>query len=229
MYCYFILNFFMRPLQYSFLFLLGFLTILFSYPLLFEGVLVHAQSDTDQFYVNLTVDSGISITDCADINMSPNFGLTETKATGNTTCNVKTTDIDGYTVTIKAADDPAMQNQGLGGDIADYTETVSGTPEQWSTTSGTVEFGFSAVGDDVLSGFDDSGAITSCESNLTLGTTAQGWLGLDGLTEINVASSSSPTNQSGTDVTVCTGAEQNGGFSDSGTYQANLTLTATVQ
>lgn len=201
-----------------------------GYQFAIEPTSASAQSDTDQFYVNLTVDSGISISDCADASMSPNLGLTELKSVASTTCNIKTTDLDGYTLTLNetATDaDPAMENQGAGTDIIDYTEAVSGTADVWSVDASTVQFGVSAVGDDVDDEYD-AGSVTSCEGTGDLGT-AQKWVGFQNDTAINFSTRSSATTQAGVDTTFCFAAEQNGAFADSGTYQADLTATATVQ
>lgn len=212
-----------------------------GYAFVIEPATVAAQSDTDQFYVNLTVDSAISLTDCADVTLLPNLGLTSHKSIGQTTCNVKTTDSNGYTLKIRDNINifvigSTMMNQGAGSNIDNLT--VNGDTDLWSVDSNTVQFGFSAVGADVNHWLNDgdgaggNGPEGSCVSDVNnLGSTNHGYAPVPSgwMQDIFISGSGVTTPFDGTDTTFCFAVEQNGVFADSGTYQASIQVTTTTQ
>lgn len=184
---------------------------------------------TDDVVVNLTVTSGISITSPADVTMSP-LSVTTNTSTGHAIWNVKTNDTDGYTLAVKASASPAMVS---GGDsFADYTEAVAGTPDAWSVNASTYEFGFSALGSDVVNVNTDEYAatgVTTCDdgaASTTINTTLK-WEGFTTSDE-TIATDSDPTPTAGVDTRICFAAEQNTVYAPSGAYSATITATATA-
>ena len=188
----------------------------------FEPAKVGAVSD--EIIVELTVQSGISITSPNDVTMS-DMGTAVNTSTGFAVWNVKTNDPDGYTLAVKASTSPALRNGS--NSFADYTEALAGTPDTWSVDSGTFEFGFSALGTDVEVEYgtgqttcDDGAASSTVNTNLKF----------EGFTtsDETVATRSATTTTAGVDTRVCFAAEQNGVYAPAGLYQATITATATV-
>ena len=194
------------------------------YPVLEPG-LVLAQTDSDNVVVSLTVDSGISISDASNTSMSPNLSVSNDTSTGSTSWTVTTNDNAGYTLAVKATSSPALQNTATSDAFDDYSEAVSGTPDSWSVDSGKYEFGFSSYGTDVSTATWGSGG--TCGSG-DPGTTSMNYLGFT-TSDKQIASRATTTPYAGVDTTVCFGAEQNTVFAPSGTYQATVVATATVQ
>lgn len=183
---------------------------------------------SDEIIVNLTVESGISITSPADVTMS-NMGTAVNVSTGWAIWNVKTNDPDGYTLGVKASTSPAMRN-GISS-FADYTEATPATPETWSVTNA-VEFGFSGLGTDVVNVNTDQYAATgqtTCDNGVassTVNSTIK-FLGFE-TSDQTLASRGGTTTTSGVDTRICFAAEQDGVYADAGLYQATITATATA-
>jgi hypothetical protein len=171
------------------------------------------------------VTSGISITSPSDINLTA-LSTTQNSAVGSATWTVTTNNQAGYTLDVEASTDPALQDSGTSETFADYTEGTPGTPDTWSVSSA-YEFGFSGYGTDVPTG--TWGTDTDCIAGSDVPSAALNWRGFDGTTDIEIASASSETGTSGTASTLCVATEQEGIFAPSGTYQATITATATVQ
>lgn len=181
---------------------------------------------SDEVIVNLTVQSGISITSPADVTMS-NMGTAVNVSTGWAIWNVKTNDPDGYTLAVKATTTPAMRN-GVSS-FVDYTESTPGTPQTWSV-SNAVEFGFSGLGSDVINVSSDRFAATgqtTCD-NGSASTTVNATLRFLGFetSDQTLASRAATTTTSGVDTRICFAAEQNGVYADAGLYQASIIATA---
>lgn len=183
---------------------------------------VQAVTATDQVVITLTVDAGISITSPADTSMSQNLGVSANVATASTTWNVKTNNVLGYTLSVNASTSPAMQS--ASSTIPDYTPAVADTPELWSVSSGTYEFGYSAFGSRISTGAwgtdSDCNGATINDFSTTLkyqnfATTTR-----------QIATHSATTTTSGDDATVCYAVQQNGSYIPSGTYTARVTATA---
>ncbi|MES2436808.1 MAG: hypothetical protein V4519_02255 [Patescibacteria group bacterium] len=177
----------------------------------------------DTVIITLNVDAGISITSPADSSMSTNLGVSVNKAIATTTWNVKTNNNLGYTLAVKASQDPAMQS--AGDEVLDYTESVGGTPETWSVGASTAEFGYSAFGTDVPTGTWGTGS--QCSSTVNANSTTLKYVGFS-TSDKTIATRSSTTTPSGIDSTVCYAVEQNGFYIPSGTYTATITATATT-
>jgi hypothetical protein len=181
--------------------------VIFSYLETINGLV--AGEDTDSVIVSVTVVSSISIDNPADVALSPDIEETGT-ATGNVIWNVKTNHMGGWTLDVKASTSPALQ---VGGNsFADYTETVSGTPEIWSVDAADSEFGFNAEG-------------TYAESEFS----GSKYLGFDGTNRIQIAHRNAPSGGSGDDTTVNFQAEVGSSHNQPvGTYEATITATAST-
>lgn len=181
---------------------------------------------TDDVIVNLTVDSGISITSPADVTLgATNMGIAVDNAIGSATWNVKTNDPDGYLLTIKnAGTAPAMKGAGGIGNFANYTETVSNTPDLWSVDAGTYQFGYSVRGADV--NISTYGTGVNCGTGNTPSATLK--YRHASTSEITAATRSSTTTTAGIDTTACFAAGQNGVYAAAGSYSATITATATT-
>lgn len=189
-----------------------------------EPAAVGAQSASDNVTVTLTVDEEISITDGANVSMTPNIGLSSDTSTGGSTWNVKTNSNAGYTLAVKATSSPAMQHQTTGASFADYSPSTANTPDSWSVDNGNYEFGYSVYGTDAESDF---GSGTSCDGSGDPANTSNQYEGL-ATSDETVATRSTTTPSTGIDSTICFGAGQNGSFAPSGSYEATVIATATT-
>lgn len=166
----------------------------------------------------------VYLSDAGNVSMSPNLGLSENTSVGSVTWNVITDSSTGYQLLVKTSSNPAMIDTGNPSNtFDDYSENTPGTPETWSVDSNTIQFGFSAVGVDVLNDYD-SDSETSCESSGGLGGSSLKYEGLS-LTNVNIAQGSGSTGALGSDTTICFAAEQDGVFAAPGNYQAQITGT----
>jgi hypothetical protein len=99
----------------------------------------------------------LSLAGGADITLLPALpGITGGEANGSSTFTVVTDSPAGYSLTIEAANNPAMQ-RGDGANIANYTPT-STADFVFSIPSADAEFGFTPQGVDVISAFLDNGS-----------------------------------------------------------------------
>jgi hypothetical protein len=200
------------------------LTLMLVFPFI-EPAVLRAQSADDSIVVTQSVTSGISISSPSDINLTA-LSTTQDSAVGSAAWTVTTNNQAGYTLDVKASTDPALRDGSTSEEFTDYTEGVSGTPETWSVSSA-YEFGFSAYGTHVPGG--TWGTDTDCLAGANVPSAGLKWRGFDGTTDIEIASASSETGVSGVASTLCVATEQDGVFAPSGTYQATITATATVQ
>lgn len=191
-----------------------------------EPGLVSAQSDTDDVVVTLTVDEEISITDGANVTMTPNIGITSDTSTGASAWTVTTNANAGYNLNVQATSSPAMQHQTTGDSFADYSEATTDVPDSWSVDSGNYEFGFSAYGDDVSNATYGSG--NSCDGSGDPANTSMLYEGLETSDQI-IATRSSTTPTGGVTTNICFGAAQNNTFAPSGSYEATVVATANTQ
>lgn len=181
-----------------------------------------ADTDTDSVIVTLEVDSGITITDGLDVTMSPNIGVGADTSIGQTSWIVKTNNVNGYNLNVKASTAPALKHSNGTDFFMDYTEATSGTPETWSVASGGYEFGFSAFGEDVPVAW---GAGAGCGTNLTISTNGLKYVGFKP-TDKTIATRNSMTDGDGNQTNICFAAEQKDIYVPSGTYTATITATA---
>src|SRR3989344_1958823 len=111
---------------------------------------VSAATANDDVIVTLDVTTGITISDGADATMTPNLSIVSDSSIGSSSWLVKTNAALGYTMAVKASTTPALES--ATSSLANYTETVLGTPEAWSVGVGDKEFGYSAYGTDTPTG-----------------------------------------------------------------------------
>ncbi|MBP9771685.1 MAG: hypothetical protein KBD16_02050 [Candidatus Pacebacteria bacterium] len=190
------------------------------YPLV-EAQLVDAAADN--VIVTLNVDAGISITSPSDVSMSQNLGVSADTAVGSAVWNVKTNNAAGYTLAVKATTSPALASGA--NSVADYTPAVAATPETWSVSSGTAEFGFSAFGTHISTG--TWGTDSDCIAAAHVPSAGLKYRDFD-TSDITIGTSAATTTTAGIDSTVCFAAEQDGFYIPSGTYQATVVATATT-
>lgn len=177
-------------------------------------------------YISLTSPGNISMGSGAiSLSQDDVFG------TGNA-WTIKTDNPAGYILTFKTDQANSMDN---GTDqFTDYTEASTGTPDAWSVDVANYEFGFSVCGSDVSNSGKSWGA-DSGSAGCTCGTTntpssSLNWMGFTGTTAITVATSGSRTTTSGTDTSLCVGAEQGTDvFAPDGNYTASITATVITQ
>lgn len=198
-----------------------------------EPALAQAATANDTVIVTLNVDTGISITSPADTTMSTSLGVSTNSAIATTTWNVKTNSSGGYTLALKASSSPAMRlNSDVTKNIANFTETTPNTPEAWGTIgANTAEFGFSVFStstSDVSTGAWGTVGTSLCGATSTP-STALNYIGAS-TTDKTIATRTSTTTATGSDVVVCYAVAQGSNFYvSSGTYSAWFTATATTQ
>lgn len=190
----------------------------------FYPILENASAATasDNVIVTLDVDTGITISDGANVTMAPNIGVASDGSIGSSSWIVRTNSALGYTLAVKASASPALVSGA--NSFADYTEAVSGTPDVWSVGSGAYEFGYSAYGTDTPTGTWGTG--TSCgAAGVPTGT--QKYIGFE-TADRTIATRATTTSTSGITTTICFAAQQNAVYAPSGTYTATITATATT-
>jgi hypothetical protein len=185
----------------------------------------------DDVVVTLQVDSGISISNGADVTMAPHLGVDVNSSIGSSAWTVITNNTGGYSLTLKASSAPALvetlPTPGANS-FADYSPLHSGTPDYgsgtntWAATANTYQFAYSAYGNDTPTGIWGTGA--SCGTG---GATAvnQEYLGTSTSAQ-EIARKTTVTPVAGVTTNICFAAQQNGVFAPSGTYQATITGTA---
>ncbi|HNU95648.1 MAG TPA: hypothetical protein PKK32_01655 [Candidatus Paceibacterota bacterium] len=182
-----------------------------------------AIQDDDEVIVTLNVETGITISKEDDVTMLPTLGIASDTSIGQTSWTVKTNNVAGYNLNVKASSSPAMVHSNTVNSFADYSETSSGVPETWSVASGDYEFGFSAYGDDV----EDTtwGVGVDCGTSSTISTNDLNYLGFK-TTDKTIATRSSVTPNVGVETNICFAAEQKDVYAPSGVYTATITATA---
>lgn len=185
------------------------------------GLTNAANSVNDSVVVTLMVVSGISITHPDDAPMSTNIDMNQNTAIASSTWNVKTINTAGYSLTVEASSNPAMQASSTAW-IAD----APATPAVWATALGTATstFAFGAYGTDAISSLKGDTQCWVTNGNTPSATLK--WRGFTGTTPIQTATRASVTDPSGIDTTVCYAAGQNGVYIPSGSYSATVTATA---
>ena len=173
--------------------------------------------------VTLTVSEEISLTPPSAISMSPNITMSADSSIGNGTWTVTTNSQAGYTLDLHADDSDCLDCAATSEYFADATTTKN----TWSnlTSASTYIFGFSVYGDNV----GGWGSGSSCGAAGTPSATLH-YSGFNSTSDIQIASSTSATSQSGTATTMCVAAEQGSSvFAPDGTYVTTITGTALAQ
>lgn len=168
-------------------------------------------------------DGYIAISSPADVTLTPNIdGRVGGSATGSTIWTVWTDNSTGYSLSLHASTDPAMQSGSAS--FANYTKAGAAPDYTWSVGSTESEFGFSPEGAAVVSAYLDNGADT-CSTGST-NTSDACW---DSITTTNktIASEATSNHPTGTNTTVKFRAEAGSSANQAaGTYVATITATA---
>lgn len=192
---------------------------------LIEPMVSEAATATDSVNVSQSVTTGISISSPSDITMTA-LSTSQNTAVGSAAWTVITNNAAGYSLTLYASTAPALARSGGGGNIVDYTPSVSETPETWSV-SGAAEFGYSVFGTDSPTG--TWGTDSDCIAASDVPSTTLKWRDFDLTGSADeVSTRASTTSTSGIATTMCVATEQAGTFANSGTYSATITATATT-
>ena len=185
------------------------------------SVVIAQTSASDEVVVTLNVTAGITIDSPLDVTMSRNLGVTADTAVASSTWTVRTNNVTGYNLTVKASTTPAMQ-QNATTTVADYQISA---PNTWSVPVGTANFGFSAYGADVDTGTWGTGG--DCQASANVPSATLNYLGFTTSTSSPVvANRTATTTYAGSATTVCFAVEQNAFWIPSGTYTATITATA---
>jgi hypothetical protein len=166
-----------------------------------------------EVYISMTVPS--------DVTLLPSLaGLTGGTSNGSTSVTVTTDSPAGYSLSIKAQNNPAMQKGAV--TIADYNQGVD-NDFSFSVVTGQASFGFSPSGANIVSAFKDNGSLCGVGSS---DTALACWAGL-ATTPIVVAQGAGSNHPSGTPTTINFRVGIGSGASvESGVYTATTTLTA---
>lgn len=169
------------------------------------------------------VTAYISISDVADVVMSPNIpGLGGGSANGSTSVVVITDNPGGYSLTIETENDPAMQK---GADtIADYVPSGAVPDFSFDTGVSDAHFGFTPEGDDIVQRYlNDAGDV--CGAGATDDPLAC-WDGLSTAAE-QIASDTNANQPDGATTTIYFRVGVGSGVAiPPGDYIATTTLTA---
>ena len=160
----------------------------------------------------------ISMTAPGDVTLSPSLGgLTGGTSNGSTTVTVTTDSPAGYSLSIQAQNNPAMQSGS--NTIVDHVTLIS---RNFFTPVASARFGFSIFGVDTVSDFYSNGSLCGSGTNVAL----ECWRGLQ-TTPYLVAQGSGANHPSGVNTTINFRVGVNAGAGvASGVYTATTTLTA---
>jgi len=125
--------------------------------MLMEGAVSQAQV-TEQWYVTLDVTSELAFEcdhDASSLALASIAGMTGGSSSATTSCNVETSNVDGWSLSIGDTDGTnGIMSNGGSETIAAYSPATPGTPETWSLSSpSSSEYGFYAAGTYVSSGY----------------------------------------------------------------------------
>lgn len=166
----------------------------------------------------------LSLSAADNVVMAPSLGgISGGTADGQTIATSTTNGQAGYELSIKASSTPAMQRNGGGASIADYTPAGAVPDFTFSVAVSDAEFAFTPEGEDIAQRYQDNGADTcDTDSNDTANSC---W---DALSTSNVviARRTSANNPDGTPTTVKFRVGiGSSAFQLEGTYVATTTLT----
>jgi hypothetical protein len=163
----------------------------------------------------------ISMTSPSDVTLSPSLaGITGGTSNGSTTVTVTTDSPAGYSLSINAQNNPAMQKGAV--NIADYNQGID-NDFSFSVVTSLASFGFSPSGADLVTAFKDNGSLCGVGSS---DTALACWAGLL-TTPIVISQSSGANHPNGTPTIINfrVGIGSGAGV-ESGVYTATTTLTA---
>jgi hypothetical protein len=185
---------------------------------------------TQAVVVTLSVTAGAALTvDSNTSAMSTAIGLAQNTAVATSTFTVTTNDYLGYTLKLNASSTlPAMTS--ASSSIPDATATPTQYPGVVPAASST--FAFSAYStnttDVPAATWETGGHATGCANGANTPSATLKYRGFNGGTGITVASNTSTTTTAGTPIVVCYMAAQNGVYIPSGSYNATVTATVTL-
>lgn len=188
-------------------------------------------ANTSTFNVSQTVTGQVSFkTPATNITMNPSIaGLTGGVASGTTTAVVLTNNSLGYNMTIHFSSSTAMDRNGGGGYISNYTPTASGTPDMTVQPQAYGQFAYSAYSTtnpaDMDTKFLNNG--TACNSG-TNSTAGKCWFNpTNGTALIVNRTTATPITGATTSIAFQVNVPNNPNPSiPTGTYTATATLTA---
>jgi len=185
-----------------------------------EPSLAIADSTSSSVVFTQVVSGAIAITEPIDVTMTP-LTLIQDTSVASTTWTVTTNNSTGYTLKISStAGAGAMRN-----DVNHFTD-YAGPATPWTVTD-SYEFGFSAIGSKTTGYGTDTES--NCADALNIPSSTLGWEPFLGVTQIEIASSTTATGGDGQSTTLCVADEQDGtGLAPTGTYYATTTATATT-
>ena len=107
----------------------------------------------------------IGITSPDDVTLLPEIPQAGGNASGSTSWTVTTDNATGYTLSISASTNPALQASD-GSNFSNYTPAGAPLPDySWSVELSKAEFGFSPDGSDVDSNYKDNGSVCGSGSD----------------------------------------------------------------
>ncbi len=173
-------------------------------------------------YQAMPLDIYLAITSPANPTMSAAIsGVSGGTSNGSSTWQVQTDNPAGYELSVKADTSPALTSGA--NSFADYTPSFSSPDYSWNTPATESRFGFSPEGDDILDKFLDNGV--SCNVGV-LDTADACWTGFSTTNQV-ISRSTSPNYPTGGSTTIKFKAQVGSSKTQqSGTYSANITVTA---
>jgi hypothetical protein len=172
-------------------------------------------------YQQLKTDFYLSLSTPSDLALSSISGFTGGNSEGTVTWQVTTDNPAGYTLSVSANTSPALTSSTSS--FADYTPSGSDPDYNFSIANTDSEFGFTPEGTDVTSTYKDNGSACNTGSGETQGKC---WTNFS-TTPKTIMQRGSSNHASGSSATVRVRAEAGSNhFQPSGSYQAQLTVTA---
>lgn len=190
------------------------------------GPLSGTNYDLAAGYQAMSDDTFVSISEPSDVALSGTITTTAGgTATGDVAWTITTNSSGGYTLSVAASTDPALQS---GSDsFTDYAPAGADPDYTWSVASAGAEFGFSPEGDDVVTRFKNNGS--SCNQGGGSVTSGNCWDGFS-TSGTSIASASSGNNPVGEATTLNLQAEAGSSANQpTGSYSATITVTALAQ
>ncbi len=216
--------------------IISFTTALFLFSVIFfsfEGALVSADqtvsttpTSTLSFDVTVAVTSELSLTCPSSVSMSSISGLTGGSSISAADCNVKSNNVGGYLLYIRASSTPALVN--VASSTVYFDDYRTATPEYtWTNASASSSFGISVSSTNAVSAFRSNTGV--CGGGPTAATYTACFRSLS-TSNITLSSASSATVSEGVSTTIGFKAEVGSTRNQpTGTYTAGITVTAVNQ
>ncbi len=199
-----------------------------------EPTLGRSASAEDQFEIHQTITAEISFAaPASDVTMNGSIaGTTGGSAYGTTSVRVATNNNLGFTMTVQASSSPAMQREGGGDSINDYTPATAGIPDYTFSVPSGAEFGFtvsaSTTGELAQKFKDDGFSTCNWSGGVDTSSSASCWMGLSTTATSTIVTTGATAASGATSTMVFRTFLNSGSGKASGTYTATTTLTATT-